>query len=71
MESASVDPFQRNEKLQKGSFEYLEGYNEETSLGLSGKSEREYHFTPELRQLYKLKFGQLLIDLGYERDLTW
>jgi sulfotransferase 6B1 len=29
------------------------------------------HFTPEIRDLFKQTAGQLLIDLGYEKDLNW
>jgi hypothetical protein len=71
MESASFDPSKKNEKLDTGTSEYLGSFKDETTVGQSGKSEWENHFTPELRKLYKSKFGQLLIDLGYERDLRW
>jgi sulfotransferase 6B1 len=29
------------------------------------------HFTPEITDLFKKTAGQLLIDLGYEKDLDW
>ena len=29
------------------------------------------HFTPEIRRQFAEKFGQLLIDTGYEKDLAW
>jgi len=29
------------------------------------------HFTPRVAQAFAQRFGQLLIDTGYERDLAW
>jgi hypothetical protein len=29
------------------------------------------YFTPDQRKLFKEHAGQLLIDLGYEKDLNW
>lgn len=29
------------------------------------------HFTPKVTEDFKEKFGQLLIDTGYEKDLNW
>ena len=29
------------------------------------------HFTPGLREVFKARYGQALIDLGYEADLDW
>ena len=29
------------------------------------------HFTPELKALYKERVGDLLVELGYEADLSW
>lgn len=29
------------------------------------------HFTPEIRRQFSGKWGQLLIDTGYEKDLAW
>lgn len=29
------------------------------------------HFTPELREIYKNRIGQFLIENGYEKDLNW
>jgi hypothetical protein len=37
--------------------------------GVSG--DWENHFTPDLKNLYKEKAGQALIDFGYETDLGW
>jgi hypothetical protein len=31
----------------------------------------ENHFTDRIKEEFKLKFGQLLIDTGYEKDLNW
>lgn len=71
MESSNFDPIQKNEKLQSVAFENLESLNEKTGFGQFEESEWENHFTPELRKLYKAKLGQLLIDLGYEKDFKW
>jgi lipopolysaccharide transport system ATP-binding protein len=29
------------------------------------------HFTPKIRERFAEKFGQVLIDTGYEKDLAW
>ena len=29
------------------------------------------HLTPKIRKVFKKRYGQALIDLGYERDLDW
>lgn len=29
------------------------------------------HFTPKLKAVFKERYGQALIDLGYERDIDW
>jgi hypothetical protein len=29
------------------------------------------HFTPELKKLYKDKIGAFLVELGYEKDVSW
>ena len=29
------------------------------------------HFTPCLREVFKERYGQALIDLGYEKNLDW
>ncbi|SDB37039.1 FkbM family methyltransferase [Bauldia litoralis] len=29
------------------------------------------HFTPKLKAVFKERYGQALIDLGYERDMDW
>lgn len=71
MESSSFDPFQSNEKILRGASEYLESFNKKTNAGPTRIREWENYFTPELRKLYKSKFGQLLIDLGYEKDFGW
>jgi hypothetical protein len=71
MESSSFDPFQNNGKLHRGSSGYFESFSGKTGAGPAGKGEWKNHFTPEHRKLYKSKFGQLLIDLGYEKDLNW
>lgn len=71
MESSSFDSNQKNEKLQTGASENLESFSGNTDVGQFEKREWDNHFTPELRKLYKSKFGQLLIDLGYEKDFGW
>jgi len=30
-----------------------------------------YHFTPKLFDVYKKRYGEALIELGYEKDLDW
>jgi hypothetical protein len=37
--------------------------------GISG--DWKNHFTPAITELYKQKIGDLLIDLGYEKDYSW
>jgi hypothetical protein len=29
------------------------------------------HFTDRVRQSFQDRYGQLLVDAGYERDLVW
>ena len=29
------------------------------------------HFTPKVRQLFKDRYGELLVRLGYESDTSW
>ncbi len=37
--------------------------------GVSG--DWKNHFTDRIKAEFKMKFGQLLIDTGYEKDLNW
>lgn len=43
---------------------------EQVFANAEAKSWRDV-FTPRLTDLFKRRWGQLLIDLGYERDLDW
>jgi len=48
------------------------GEDEEGSFFRKGVSgDWENHFTPSLKELFKEKAGQALIDFGYEEDLDW
>jgi hypothetical protein len=59
--------------------ELSEGRAQEIATSLYGRSTfREgkigswkHEFTPEQKELFKIYGGQLLIDLGYEKDLNW
>ena len=37
----------------------------------TGGIEWRNHFTPKVRERFAEKFGQTLIDAGYEKDLAW
>jgi lipopolysaccharide transport system ATP-binding protein len=48
------------------------GQEDETSHGRQGAPGNwRKHFTPRVTEVFAARFGQLLIDTGYEQDLEW
>ncbi len=70
------DPQRRSEAVAAESFQKRTGrkpgeerVDAHHRKGIAG--DWQNHFTPELTQLFKDRFGQILIDAGYETDTNW
>jgi hypothetical protein len=59
----------RFENLTAGRQRGTEDINAHERKGISG--DWENHFTGKVKDEFKKKYGQLLIDTGYEKDLLW
>ena len=49
----------------------IAGINKDATRANPDSGSWRNHFTPRLRDEFKLRYGDGLISLGYERDLDW
>lgn len=69
MRLRSVVEANRFEKITGGRARGQEDLTAHERKGIAG--DWRNHFTDRVKFLFKLQYGQLLIDAGYERDLNW
>ncbi|MEN8126152.1 MAG: sulfotransferase domain-containing protein [Bacteroidota bacterium] len=71
IDNSSFQKMQLLEKKQSNTSSYLKNSNKAINFVRSGKSEWRKYFTEELKNQFKTKYGNFLIELGYEKDLNW
>ena len=72
-----IDEDQLHEALQRNSFERLSGgrrtgvedRHNHFRKGIAG--DWKNHFSAEINDAFKRRYGELLIETGYEEDLNW
>ena len=71
LENSRFTEMQKLEAKQSDTSDYLKGSDKSIKFVRSMKSEWEQHLQGDLKETFKAKYGMLLIDLGYEKDLNW
>ena len=71
VENSHFKKMQKLEEQQSKTSDYLKNSDKTIKFVRSGKSEWDQYLHGELKHAFKVKYGQLLIDLGYENDMNW